>query len=128
LTNSGSGKPDCETSAHDAQLLKGVLSLLLLQLLAERECYGYGVVQRLHEIGLADVLEGIVHPALARLEREGRVSTRLVSSNGPARKYYRPRQGRGQLVVAGQHRWLRAQSANPFKADQKNLTLTYPTQ
>jgi PadR family transcriptional regulator, regulatory protein PadR len=78
------------TSTRDPQLLKGVLSLLLLQLLAEQESYGYQVVQRLHEIGLADILEGTVYPALSRLEREGRVSARLVSSNaGPARKYYR---------------------------------------
>ena len=68
------------TPTHDAQLLKGLLSLLLLQLLAERESYGYEVVQRLHEIGLSDVLEGTVYPALARLEREGRVSARLVAS------------------------------------------------
>jgi PadR family transcriptional regulator PadR len=78
------------TSTRDPQLLKGVLSLLLLQLLAEQESYGYQVVQRLHEIGLPDILEGTVYPALSRLEREGRVSARLVSSNaGPARKYYR---------------------------------------
>ena len=77
--------------SHDPQLLKGVLSLLLLHLLAEQESYGYEVVQRLHELGLADILEGTVYPALARLEREGRVRSRLVSSNaGPARKYYRP--------------------------------------
>jgi PadR family transcriptional regulator PadR len=36
------------------------------------------------------VAEGTVYPALARLEREGRISARLVpSSSGPARKYYR---------------------------------------
>lgn len=77
-------------STRDPQLLKGVLSLLLLQLLAEEESYGYQVVQRLREVGLVDILEGTVYPALARLEREGRVSTRLVASTaGPARKYYR---------------------------------------
>ncbi len=77
--------------SHDPQLLKGVLSLLLLHLLAVQESYGYEVVQRLHELGLDDILEGTVYPALARLEREGRVRSRLVSSNaGPARKYYRP--------------------------------------
>jgi PadR family transcriptional regulator, regulatory protein PadR len=78
-------------ASHDPQLLKGVLSLLLLRLLAERESYGYEVVQRLHALGLVDILEGTVYPALARLEREGRLATRLVpSSSGPARKYYRP--------------------------------------
>ena len=94
-------------STHDPQLLKGVLSLLLLQLLAERESYGYEVVQRLHVIGLADVLEGTVYPALARLEREGRVCSRLVSSNaGPARKYYRPTPAGYQALSAGMASWL----------------------
>jgi len=75
----------------DPQLLKGVLTLLLLHLLAERESYGYEVVQRLHEIGLPDVAAGTVYPALSRLEREAWLSARLVASDeGPARKYYRP--------------------------------------
>ena len=60
-------------SEHDPQLLKGVLSLLVLHLLSERESYGYELVQRLHEVGLSGILEGTVYPALARLEREGRV-------------------------------------------------------
>jgi PadR family transcriptional regulator PadR len=95
------------TSTHDAQLLKGVLSLLLLHLLAQRESYGYEVVQRLHEIGLADVLEGTVYPALARLERERRVSARLVASNaGPARKYYRPTAEGYAALAAGTADWI----------------------
>jgi PadR family transcriptional regulator PadR len=78
------------TETHDPQLLKGVLSLLLLHLLAERESYGYEVVQRLQEAGFRDVLEGSVYPALNRLQRDGLVATRLMPSpNGPARKYYR---------------------------------------
>ncbi len=93
-------------STHDPQLLKGVLSLLLLQLLAERESYGYEVLQRLHEAGLTDVLEGTVYPALARLEREARVRARLVSSNsGPARKYYRPTRAGYQALAAGTASW-----------------------
>ncbi|WP_412753693.1 PadR family transcriptional regulator [Krasilnikovia sp. M28-CT-15] len=76
---------------HDPQLLKGVLSPLLLWLLAERESYGYELVQRLRTVGLSSISEGTVYPALSRLEREGRVSSRLVASRaGPARKYYRP--------------------------------------
>lgn len=91
---------------HDPQLLKGVLSLLLLQLLAERESYGYEVVQRLHEIGLADILDGTVYPALARLEREGRVSARLVASSaGPARKYYRLTPAGYDALADGRTNW-----------------------
>ena len=93
-------------AAHDPQLLKGVLSLLLLQLLAERESYGYEVVQRLHQIGLTDVLEGTVYPALSRLERERRLSARLVASNaGPARKYYRPTPAGYDALADGTASW-----------------------
>ena len=108
-------------TSHDPQLLKGVLSVLLLQLLAERESYGYEVVQRLHEIGLADILEGTVYPALARLEREGRVSARLVASNaGPARKYYRPTSAGYEALAAGRAHWLSL-------ADTVGSTLNRPT-
>ncbi len=94
------------SATHDPQLLKGVLSLLLLQLLAEQESYGYEVVQRLHAIGLTEVLEGTVYPALARLERERRVTSRLVASSaGPARKYYRPTATGYQALVTGTASW-----------------------
>lgn len=94
------------TGTHDAQLLKGLLSLLLLHLLAESESYGYEVVQRIHELGLPDVADGTVYPALARLEREGRVVARLVASNsGPARKYYRPTAAGYEALADGVTSW-----------------------
>jgi PadR family transcriptional regulator PadR len=94
-------------TSHDPQLLKGVLSLLLVRLLAERESYGYEVVQRLREIGLADINEGSVYPALARLERELRIESRLVASrSGPARKYYRPTSDGRQFLEDGAASWL----------------------
>ena len=92
--------------AHDPQLLKGVLSLLLLRLLADQESYGYEIVQRLHGIGLDEIQAGTVYPALARLERERRVSARLVASDeGPARKYYRPTPAGYEALVDGAARW-----------------------
>ncbi len=93
-------------ATHDPQLLKGVLTLLLLRLLVERESYGYEVVQRLREVGLSGISEGSVYPALARLEREGRISARLVSSSaGPARKYYRPTSAGHTALTAGTASW-----------------------
>lgn len=75
---------------NDPQLLKGVLTMVLLTLLAEEEGYGYAVVVRLHELGFAGLAEGTVYPALTRLERQGFLAARLErSSSGPARKYYR---------------------------------------
>lgn len=74
----------------DPQMLKGLLSLLLLSLLADVEDYGYSLVERLRAGGLDAVAEGTVYPALARLERSGLVATYHVPSDrGPARKYYR---------------------------------------
>jgi PadR family transcriptional regulator PadR len=93
--------------AHDSQLLKGVLTLVLLRLLAERESYGYELVSRVHALGLVDVRDGSIYPALGRLEREGLVSSRLVpSSAGPARKYYRlSRSGQASLAQR-QRAWV----------------------
>lgn len=78
-------------AGNDAQVLKGILSMLLLQILHQKEDYGYSVVVRLHELGFADLAEGTVYPALTRLESKGLLTSRLVPSDaGPARKYYRP--------------------------------------
>jgi PadR family transcriptional regulator PadR len=91
---------------HDPQFLKGVLSLLLLRLLAERESYGYQLAQRLQQIGLTDIAESTVYPALTRLEREGRLSAHLVASrSGPARKYYRPSPAGYQALAEGGAAW-----------------------
>jgi PadR family transcriptional regulator PadR len=79
------------TTAIDAQLLKGVVSMLLLRLLAEEESYGYQLVLRLQGCGFETLAEGTVYPALTRLESKGLLESRLVRSHrGPARKYYRP--------------------------------------
>ncbi len=92
---------------HDSQLLKGVLSPLLLRLLADQESYGYQVVKRLRDLGLATITEGSVYPALTRLEREGRVSARLIASpSGPARKYYRPTEAGYLALTEATDRWL----------------------
>jgi PadR family transcriptional regulator, regulatory protein PadR len=53
-------------------------------------------------------MEGTVYPALARLEREGRVTARLISSSsGPARKYYRPTPDGYAALAAGTAIWAR---------------------
>lgn len=74
----------------DPQLLKGILSMVLLRIFDTGENYGYAVVVRLRELGFDGLNEGTVYPALARIESKGWLSSRLVaSSSGPARKYYR---------------------------------------
>jgi PadR family transcriptional regulator, regulatory protein PadR len=93
-------------AGYDPQLLKGVLSLLLLHVLAERESYGYEVVQRLHGLGLTDLAAGTVYPALSRLEREQWLASRLVpSEEGPARKYYRLTLAGHAALESGTAQW-----------------------
>ena len=77
-------------SSHDTQVLKGILSMLLLRVVDQDEDYGYSIVVRLQALGFDDLAEGTVYPALTRLESKGLLSSRLVpSTSGPARKYYR---------------------------------------
>lgn len=92
LVSPSSGRyHDGVAETSDTQLLKGVLPLLVLGLLRDQESYGYELVTRLRDAGLADITAGTVYPVLSRLEREHHVASRLVpSSSGPARKYYRP--------------------------------------
>lgn len=73
---------------QDAQVTRAALPLLTLQLISERESYGYEIVERLVALGL-DVSTGLIYPVLSRLERDQLVSTRTMTSpHGPPRKYF----------------------------------------
>ena len=71
------------------QMRKGVLDLCILRALSARDWYGYALVKSLVAVPGVGVAEGSIYPLLARLKRQGLVTTRLEESNeGPARKYY----------------------------------------
>jgi len=72
------------------------------RLLADRESYGYEVVQSLHQLGLSDISDGTVYPALARLETRvpsQRPSGFVAFGSGP--EVLPTHQGR----LCGTHRW-----------------------
>ncbi|MGC0142851.1 PadR family transcriptional regulator [Pseudactinotalea sp. Z1732] len=95
-----------EDVTRDPQLLKGVLPMLVLALLHRQESYGYELVTRLRAAGLESITPGTVYPVLTRLEREGRLASRLeASSSGPARKYYLPTDAGSQALAAGRASW-----------------------
>lgn len=95
-------------SSDDAQLLKGVLPVLVLGLLAVEESYGYDLVVRLQDAGLDQIASGTVYPVLNRLEREGLLEARLQPSPaGPARKYYRPTKAGESAYADGLIAWAR---------------------
>ncbi|MCB0911781.1 MAG: PadR family transcriptional regulator [Propionibacteriaceae bacterium] len=91
---------------RESQLLKGVLPMLLLALLSREESYGYELVVRLQDAGLAGIAAGTVYPVLTRLERERLISSRLVPSrSGPARKYYRPTDAGSDALAESAAAW-----------------------
>jgi PadR family transcriptional regulator, regulatory protein PadR len=72
---------------------KGSTRLAILQLVGERERYGYEIVSAIRERskGLIPAAEGNVYPALHALEGEGYVAStwREVEPGVPPRKYYK---------------------------------------
>src|SRR6266511_3575268 len=92
---------------HDSQLLKGALTLVVLGLIHQGDTYGYQLVERIHALGLTEVPEGSVYPALGRLERDGYIASYLVPSDtGPARKYYRLTASGEALLRERRRAWL----------------------
>ncbi len=70
------------------QFKKGVLELLVLSILKNRDCYGYELVNEISKN--ISISEGTIYPLLRRLTKDGYFETYLKESNeGPPRKYYR---------------------------------------
>lgn len=81
--------------------------MLVLRLLSQASSYGYELVTRLQDQGLANISTGTVYPVLTRLERDGLLSSELVPSNaGPARKYYQPTPAGLAAMKADHTSWL----------------------
>lgn len=87
-----------------SRLLRGILDACLVELVAERDRYGYELAAALHEAGLPLVKEGSIYPLLARLQRRGLLTSyRAPASGGPPRRYYRVTpEGRAELEEARQ--------------------------
>jgi PadR family transcriptional regulator, regulatory protein PadR len=82
------------------QVLKGVLDTAVLGALRQRPTYGYDLVRRLRELGLAEVAEASVYGTLRRLNSSGLLAFEIVDSEqGPPRKYYSLNdEGRAELT------------------------------
>ena len=82
--------------------MNGVPDFLILRLLAEREMYGYELVQAITaRTGSAISLgEGVVYPALHALEQEGALKSRRKLVNGRTRVYYTAT-ARGKKKLSG---------------------------
>lgn len=72
------------------QLRKGLLDIVILNLLHHGECHGYEMVQNLKQKNGLMIREGNIYPILARLQTDGLVTSYSETSvNGPPRKYFK---------------------------------------
>ena len=72
----------------NTQFKKGVLELIVLLSVNDKDKYGYELVVEVNKV--VEVNDGTIYPLLKRLTNEKYFDTYLVdSSEGPARKYYR---------------------------------------
>lgn len=71
----------------NAQFKKGVLELIVLMSVTNKDMYGYELVSEVSKV--IDVNEGTIYPLLKRLTNEHYFETYLKeSTEGPPRKYY----------------------------------------
>jgi DNA-binding PadR family transcriptional regulator len=69
---------------------KGSTDLLILNLLMKRPMYGYEISQHLERLsgGYFGMKEGLLYPALHRMQQKGWLSTEWQTVDGRRRKYY----------------------------------------
>lgn len=88
----------------NVQFKKGVLELCVLALVAQRDRYGYELVERISQ--QIEIAEGTVYPLLRRLTQDGYFETYLQESlEGPPRKYYRITQLGRHTLAELRHEW-----------------------
>jgi PadR family transcriptional regulator, regulatory protein PadR len=102
LTDDETRRTVSDRDGRRSRLLRGILDACLLQLVAERDRYGYELAAGLREAGLPIVKDGSIYPLLSRLEKRGLLdSYRTPAEGGPPRRYYRiTTAGHGELAAA----------------------------
>jgi PadR family transcriptional regulator PadR len=71
------------------QLRKGLLDIVILNLLQHGRCHGYEIVQTLKQNEGLKIREGNIYPILARLQTDGLVTSYSEASrDGPPRRYF----------------------------------------
>jgi PadR family transcriptional regulator, regulatory protein PadR len=72
-----------------SQVKKGILSLVVLNIIGQGEYYGYELIEEIRKHTTIDIAEGTLYPLLIRLKEENMVTSRWVEQeSGIPRKYY----------------------------------------
>ena len=87
---------------------------MVLAILAERDSYGYAIIQRVRELsgGRLEWTDGMLYPVLHRLERLGYVEARWeTAESGRRRKYYRITSKGRALLLEERRQWQAVDAA-----------------
>ena len=91
---------------NTSQILKGTLEACILQLIKNKDMYGYEITEQLSNYGLDMVAQGTIYPLLMKLEKENLVTSYLKESNfGPPRKYYSMTEEGNKYIVNFKDVW-----------------------
>jgi len=84
------------------QMRKGSTPLLILSLLAEQPMYGYQIARELEQRseGYFEMKEGLLYPALHRMEQEGLLKSEWRRVGGSRRRRYYSITDKGKKVLA----------------------------
>lgn len=88
--------------AVEKSLISGSTSMLLLQLLSEKDMYGYEMIEtlKMRSQNVFELKAGTLYPLLHSLEEKGCLGCYEQEAGGKTRKYYRiTREGRKFLKV-----------------------------
>lgn len=92
------------------ELVKGSTSLLVLQLLNERDMYGYELVKEMARRSdqTLQMKEGTLYPALHKMEKQTYIAHYWKhQEKGPARKYYRITEEGKEILAERTSEWHR---------------------
>lgn len=108
--------------APPAELLPGNLDLVILKAISLGDVHGYGVLLRIQQIsgGAILVQQGVLYPALYRLERNGLIAGRWgTSDNNRRARFY-------QLTALGRRSFTQEQNSwqNLVDAIARSLSAT----
>ena len=98
----------------DREVLKGSISLLLLNLLSRGEMYGYEILQEAsrRSANAFEFKEGTLYPALHQLEKKGQIKSEWrTAENGRERKYYSLTPKGRKAAAEYQQQWQHLTSA-----------------
>lgn len=93
--------------AVDKTLMSGSMTMLLLRLLADKDMYGYEMIDTLRQRSqnVFELKAGTLYPLLHNLEDKGMLTSYEQDAGGKTRKYYSITKAGRQLLKSKEAEW-----------------------